>query len=78
MADTRSMELVDIVDAAGMARLDPMPGSGSVAFVGRGHRPDWTCGACDALVLRRVHPGSFGAVATVVASGECGALNRVP
>jgi hypothetical protein len=78
VADTRRMELVDVIDAAGMTRLDPMPGSGSVAFEGVGRRPDWTCGSCDALVLRRVAPGSFGAVATVVACGKCGALNRVP
>ena len=75
--ETRSLETVSEDDAAGMARLEPLPNSGSVAFVGR-RGPDWTCGVCGVLVFRQVPAGAFAAIETVVACLGCGVLNKLP
>ena len=74
--ETRRLQLVDPADAGGMVRLARLDDSGNLAFVGR-RGEDWGCGACGALMLRRVKPGVFGS-RTVVACEGCGALNRAP
>jgi hypothetical protein len=75
--ETRSLETVSEDDAAGLARLEPLPNSGNIAFVGR-RGPDWTCGVCGVLVLRQVRAGAFAAIETVVACLGCGVLNKLP